>query len=367
MLRRLPKTELHLHLDGSLPFEFIQTRAAARGIAFPASTPQELRNYVHEMKTKAREGDSSNAQEAGKNWGVFDWCNQFLQTKEELTSAAALICQICAEEHHVFRTELRFCPTLHTQESLTSREAVDAVVAGVQQSGYGGVIICALRSHDASHSLEMAQLTIDAHRDTGGVVCGFDIAGDEGSFPLSIHEDAIRLVKENNVPVTVHAGEWPGTSENLRLALALGVDRIGHGWGMSSHPSLMELCVEKDVTVEVCLTSNVKPGAGEGWIESYETHPIRTMVDAGVKVCLNSDNMLLSGGADRPAHATGEIEHLMSDCGFSIEEVVTILRNGAEASFVRGDDAAKRELLKCFDDEMTRVLESFEYEDEICK
>jgi len=269
LARLLPKTELHLHLDGSLPFEFVAKAAVARNIEVPESA-QQLRYYIHKMKAAARQQDKTNAQDKNKNWGHFDYLNQFLQSREELTSAAALICHNCANQHNVLRTEIRFCPTLHTLEGLSPREAVDAVVAGVKQSGGSGstgVIICALRSHDAAHSLEMSHLTIDTHRDTKGVVCGFDIAGDEGSYPLSLHQDSIRLCRENHVPVTVHAGEWPDTIENVRLALELGVNRIGHGWGMSLNSDVMQMCIDKDVRVEVCLTSNGKPGGGGEWNE----------------------------------------------------------------------------------------------------
>ena len=85
----------------------------------------------------------------------------------------------------VVRTELRFA-RCSTQRS-DSRDAVDAVVQGVTcRAGTNGVIICALRSR-CCHSMEMAQLAVDANIQTNGVVCGFDIAGDEGSYPLSMH------------------------------------------------------------------------------------------------------------------------------------------------------------------------------------
>ena len=161
-------------------------------------------------------------------------------TREELREASRMICTNAREAHNVIRTELRFCPTLHTLEALTPRDAVDAVVEGVQASGeQNGVIICALRSHDAQHSMAMARLAVDTFHDTDGVVCGFDIAGDEGSFPLSLHAEAVKFCKRNGVPVTVHAGEWPGSIDNVSLALDLGVDRIGHGWSMALDAEVM--------------------------------------------------------------------------------------------------------------------------------
>ena len=360
LLARLPKTELHLHLDGSLPFEFVSNSAQSRNVPCPAS-PQELRQYLHDLKSQARTADHTNAQQKNQNWGVFDWCNQFLQTREELTQAAAMICTQAKQHHNVHRVELRFCPTLHTNEKLTPREAVDAVAQGVPDTG--GVIVCALRSHDAQHSIDMAQLTIDAHRATNGKVCGFDIAGDEGSWPLHLHQEAIQLCKAHHIPVTVHAGEWPNTIANVARGLELGVDRIGHGWGMATHPDVMQTCVDRQVPVEICLTSNVKPGAGQGWVESYATHPVRQLYDAGVKLCVNSDNHLLSGGADRAATPTGEIEHLMHDCGFALHEIVGLLRNGLEVAFIK-DEEQRKDMLTLFDVETTTVLALIEEEEQ---
>ena len=94
--RKLPKTELHLHLDGSLPFEFIAKRAKARGIECPA-TPQGLREMVDKMKAaRTAQAASADAREitrvgVGKNWAIFDYMNMFLQTADELEEATCLL------------------------------------------------------------------------------------------------------------------------------------------------------------------------------------------------------------------------------------------------------------------------------------
>ena len=99
----------------------------------------------------------------------------------------------------------------------------------------------------------------------GKGVVGFDIAGDEGAFALDIHESGIKEALRRNVPMTLHAGEWPeNTVKNINLAVDLGADRIGHGVTLCQDAKLMDLVATKGITVECCLTSNV------GWkVPSY--------------------------------------------------------------------------------------------------
>ena len=117
-----PKTELHLHLDGSLPASFIIERAAARGIECPADA-EGVRKMLHDMKIAARRQDPSNAQTLGGNWGVFDYCNQFLQTADELEQAAAAVCTECHRQRVVY-VELRFCPALHIAEQSRAEQSI---------------------------------------------------------------------------------------------------------------------------------------------------------------------------------------------------------------------------------------------------
>ena len=212
-------------------------------------------------------------------------------------------------------------------------------VRAAPQQRRGGVLICGLRSHTPEQVLEMARLATQCHG-AGGVV-GFDLAGDEGTYPLELHRRSVEHCVAAGLPVTVHAGEWPGTAANVALALDLGCARIGHGWGMARDAALMARAAAAGVTVEVCLTSNVKPAGGSGWIGSYEAHPVRAMFDAGVRVALSSDNNLLSGDAERPANATAELAHLVDDCGFSWGEARQVLRNGARGAFLPGPERAE--------------------------
>ncbi|HAJ05900.1 MAG TPA: adenosine deaminase [Chloroflexi bacterium] len=323
----LPKSELHLHLDGSLDPDFIASRAVDRGVQLPVEA-SKLREYLHVLKSKRSHiGDSVST---NSNWSNFDFCNQFLQTKEELKQATRSLCKKLRDDNVVL-AEIRFCPALHTLEGLSVNDVVEGVVSGFQdaEKSYdikGGIIICALRSYGVSHTCEMVELAASW---IGKGVIGFDIAGDEGAFPLNIHEDGIKKAVDVDLPFTLHAGEWPeNTVRNIELAVDLGTRRLGHGITLCKDNALMERVASLGITVECCLTSNV------GWkVPSYKEHPIRKMFDAGIKVCINSDNLLLSGTNDREAYTSGEVRHLFNDVGFSWDQVRTVLMNGVFASF----------------------------------
>ena len=194
----------------------------------------------------------------------------------------------------------------------------------------GGVIVCALRSYPTSHSVQMAKLASEFLNCTPGVV-GFDVAGDEGSFPLALMMDGVEEAKRLNVPVTVHAGEWPidekfkSSIDNLDIAIHSNcIKRIGHGIQLYKRNDLMQKVVEDNIFVECCLTSNV------GWkVKSYGEHPIKIMHENGIKCSLNSDNFLLSGDVERQPSPTVECLHLLEI--MSVEDLSKILCNGAES------------------------------------
>ena len=370
--RLLPKCELHTHLDGSLSPKFIAQRAAARGMTLPPEVGLDgtgIREYVHEMKHKQIE--QGHRAEPGKNWSVFEFCNQFLQTHDELRTATIDILTRFHEEN-VKLCELRFCPTLHCLEGLTEQEATLAVVEGFvdmkKKCGMlGGVLLCGLRSHSPEETHRIAISACELKQATNGIVLGFDIAGDEGSFPIHSHMESIATAFNNGACVTVHAGEWPvdetyGTAsvDNLRLVLDSGqIHRVGHGIQVVSDPELVKRSHKNvsSVCFECCLTANV------GWkIGSYAEHPIRSMINSGLLVTLNCDNTLLSGSAERSATPPGEIVRFIRDVKMDFNDLHQVLMNGVNNSFVfksqKWDEKERNEWVRQFEEQIFSVIGS---------
>jgi len=356
ILKRLPKTDLHLHLDGSLPVTFIKEISEKRGIPLPCHA-DELRNFLFQMKD-THYTETLNRQNNSGNWPNFDFCNQFLQSAEDLEAATELILIHLVENEHVWLAELRFCPVLHGLKGLSPDEAVVAVVNGVERvkkrhpNFVGGVIVCGLRSYPPEHMVEMAEL---AARFRGRGVVGFDVAGDEGNYPLTLHKKGLQRAIELGVPTTCHAGEFiilegpNSTIENIRLAVACGVKRIGHGITLVKEKDLMREVAEKQIVVECCMTGNVGRK-----VKSYAEHPIREMFDSGVRVCLNCDNLFLSGDANRQATPSGEVWLLVKELKFTLEEVKVVLLNAVRGTFCE----VSQEWKDRFEEEIDLVMRS---------
>ncbi|GMH59441.1 hypothetical protein TrRE_jg11707, partial [Triparma retinervis] len=193
------------------------------------------------MKLKSSIVAKGNKQAVGGNWSTFDYCNKFLQTSSQLSAASRMLATNMRDLHNVRVLEVRFCPTLHTSSGLTPSSAVLAVKSGLSSvPGIStGVILCALRSRPPEESLDIVRLS-HSHG------CGFDVAGDEGSYPISPFLPSLKLANQLDVKVTVHAGEWPvnfpyppgvcTSRDNLSVLLSSGVSlsRLGHGTFMSA-------------------------------------------------------------------------------------------------------------------------------------
>lgn len=314
-LSDLPKPELHVHLDGALRPSTMLELARERAISLPAEEADAL--------AKAMLVDQAGSLE--------EYLERFVVTLSLLQDAEALerVAHELVEDHaaeSVPYVEVRFCPALSTDRGLESSEVLDAVLTGLTRAGreHGvltGVIVSAVRTLPPALSREMADLAIE-YKDRG--VCGFDLAGAEAGHPCREHSEATRAAARAGLPVTIHAGEGAG-AESIREALETGgANRIGHGTRLEEDPELLATVRDSGIPLEVCLTSNVQTGAAS----TYAAHPLRRYFDAGIRVCLCTDNRLMSG-----VTLTREYEHARDALGFSWDELASVARTGFECAF----------------------------------
>ena len=196
-IHRLPKAELHCHLDGSLRVSSIIDIAAIEDVTLPSTDPEELKSLL----AVGLECPSLEVYLQS-----FDITCSVLQSKEALQRAVYELAEDCASEN-VRYLEIRFAPILHTKRGLKLVEVIAAVLKGKEQAERDmniklGIIICSLRHNDPEESLIAAELAV-AFKNKG--IVGFDLAGAEKDFPARNHKDAFDLIIKNNINTTVHA------------------------------------------------------------------------------------------------------------------------------------------------------------------
>jgi len=316
LLRRLPKAELHCHLDGSIRPATLLELGSEYGVQMPAADPAELGGYM--CVDDARNLD--------------DYLERFAITLSVLQHAPALErvayeLMVDAAADGVRYMEVRYAPVLNAARGLAMSDAVEATLRGIARAELehdivGRVIICAIRNMAPEMSMEAAELAV-AFRGRG--VVGFDIAGGELGNPAALHREAFRHAREHDVACTCHAGEGDGSGSVRQAIHVCGAHRIGHGTRLHEDPSLMQYVNDRRVAIEICLTSNVQTHA----VESYGAHPLRTYFDQGLSVSLNTDNRLMSG-----VTLTDEYMIAHRELGFTFDELARLAVQGFEAAFL---------------------------------
>jgi adenosine deaminase len=324
LLRRLPKAELHCHLDGSVrPATLIDLGREYRQ-PMPSDDPESLAAYM-------RVDDARHLEDY---LARFEITLSVMQTADALERIAYEL-SIDAARDGVRYIEVRYAPVLNVRRGLSLGEAVEAPLRGLARAereggAMGRVIVCALRNLTPDVSLELARLAV-GYKDRG--VVAFDLAGGELGNPASAHADAFAYAREHDLPCTCHAGEGADASSVREAVHVCGAHRIGHATRLIEDESLTNYVNDRRIALEICLTSNVQTRA----VASYEEHPLREYYDRGMNVVLNTDNRLMSGTT-----LTDEYVHAANALGFSFDELSEVALNGFRSAFLPW---AKRERL----------------------
>lgn len=332
LLQRLPKTDLHVHLDGSLRPETLIELAREYRQPLPADDPESLREHMYVR----------DARNLVDYLARFDITLSVLQTTDALDRVAYELAEDAAREN-VRYMEVRYSPVLNTREGLSLREVVEASLRGLHRAAddFGirtNLIICALRQMSPETSVELARVAAD-FKDRG--VVAFDLAGPEYDHPPKKHEAAFRNAAHANLGITVHAGEAFGPASIGQALHDCGANRIGHGTRLHEDAELMRYVNDFRIPLEICLTSNVQTRV----VDSLATHPAKKYFDDGLLITLNSDNRLMSATT-----VTDEYLHAHEHLGLGWSELTRIARMGFESAFLPW--AEKRTLLAEVDAEI---------------
>ncbi|WP_395699455.1 adenosine deaminase [Aquabacterium sp.] len=316
--RRMPKVLLHDHLDGGLRIPTLIELARQRGLALPADDAETLSAW---FDARAHAGS------------LVEYLRGFALTVAAMASPQALerVAFEAAEDARAdgcVLAEFRIAPLLFEAHGVAGEAAVEALLAGLRRSALpSGLIVCAMRQLDDAEIARAAQLAL---RYRGQGVVGFDLAGPEAGHPATRHAALLARVREEGLPLTLHAGE---ADEGRRVveAVRLGARRIGHGVrladliGTPEGQPLVDEVKAASAHLEVCPTSNVHTGAAA----SIARHPIRALWAAGLSLSFHTDNPLISC-----LRQSDEAVRLVREAGFGWGDLVRMGLAAAEASFL---------------------------------
>ncbi len=313
-LRSLPKAELHQHLDGAVRPETAVELAAEIGLALSFA------------EARQRLIGPPRCRDQAELLTYFDLPIRLLQTAPALRRVAAELVDTMAEDG-VRYAEIRWAPRLHLDGGLPVADVIAAVADGVADArgrlGSGapfiGLIVTAMRSHPPGANVELAR----AAAAFGPPVLGFDLAGPEATYPAPPHAAAFRAAEAGGLALTAHAGEVPGP-ERIREAIDLGVQRIGHGVTAAGNPDLIALLREREITLDLCPTSNVQTGI----VADLASHPLTELHRAGVSVTISTDDRTVSATT-----LTDEMARTAAAQGTTRRELAAIATNGFRRGF----------------------------------
>ena len=377
----IPKSDLHLHLDGSLRLKTLVELAREAKVKLPSYSDAGLRKLVFKETYK----------------DLPDYLHGFMYTcavlpdLENLTRVAQELVEDNAAEG-VRYIEVRFAPQLHVTSSTGVRDVVRAVAAGLASGAkahnnskavksdedvpfHYGMILCAMRRFKkgmspyfadmlrlmehapkdeiyAAASLELARAGVELGNE-GLPVVGFDLAGEEAGYPPADHWAAYQYAHNHFVRKTVHAGEAYGPESIWQAITQCHANRIGHGTFLFAQDMILDAKIEdrtkyvedlanylasQRIGIEVCVTSNLQTIPS---LKSFDRHPIRQMIDHGLSVSICTDNRLISNTT-----VSREVELVCAHAKVSRPELKRLIIAGFKGAFFHGSFAEKRGFVK---------------------
>lgn len=370
-IRALPKSDLHVHLDGSLRLKSLIELAKTCKVPLPSHTEEGMRKLVF----KERYAD------LGEYLQGFAYTCAVMRNPEALERIAYELAMDNFAEG-VCYIEPRFDPQLFASEKMSLEESIVAVDKGLARAKREinqkkeikegnkpffeyGMIGCALRKFEAAFSpyyakfvsthaytppqqiypiasLELVRALVNIRDRLGIPIVGFDLAGEEKGWPANAHRRAFEFAHQHFLNKTIHAGEAYGPASIFQAINLCHAQRIGHGTHLfASHlvdhlenekdrekytRDLIEFIADQRITIEVCLTSNLQTIPE---IRDLSDHPFKRMLQERLSVTFCTDNRLVSHTT-----VTEEIEKAVQAFQLTPKQLKDIISYGFKRSFM---------------------------------
>lgn len=310
-LRKMPKVELHVHLDGSVNLDLISNLSG-----------DNFDNIKEKMVAPDKCADLKDYLER------FDYPCDFMQSKDNLELVAKSLLNDLKKDNVIY-AEVRFAPLKHMNNGLSIDEVINSVINGFKDNDLKvNLILCMMRNDSFEDNMKVIE-TAKKYLNRG--VCAVDLAGDEAHYPTGDFKDLFKVSKDYRIPFTIHAGEADGAS-SVESAIAFGAKRIGHGIRCLEDKDLVNQIIDKNIHLEVCPTSNIQTNV----VNSISEHPIRKLFDLGVNLSINTDNRTVSNTS-----LTNEYTLLRDNLNFGINDFIKCNINAINSSFLSDEDKVK--------------------------
>jgi adenosine deaminase len=322
---RVPKVELHLHLEGAIPHDALWELIQKYGGESSVPSIEDLRsrfqyrNFSHFIET-------------------WIWKNQFLREYEDFTFIAEAVARDLVRQN-IRYVEAFYSPSHFFRHGLQTQKLTEAIRSGLSRVPDIQVSLVTdfCRDNGPENATKIVA-EISEVRELG--VVGVTIGGSEQNYRPEPFKEVYEKARKFGFHTSAHAGEAAGPESVWGAIRSLKVERIGHGTRAIEDQSLVDYIAEHRIPIEICLISNVKTKA----VESIEKHPVRHYADRGIPVSINTDDPKMFGTS-----LAEEYDVLEAKLGFCREEIRTIILQGIEASWLPEDK--KQELLKAFRDD----------------
>jgi len=314
---KLPLVDLHRHLDGNILPPTVWDLAQKHNIELPGNNLEEFTKHAQ------IQGQTSDllAFLEKLDYGVSvlaDYDAVYRVARENV---------IDAKEQGLDYTELRFSPYYMAMAfGLNLGELVnvvtDAVSSASKEYGVRTNLIGILSRTFGVEACDKELAAILAHKDK---ICALDLAGDEINYPAPLFVSHFKQARDCGLNVTVHAGEADGPKSIWNAIELLGATRIGHGVAATTDKHLMEYMANNNIVVESCPTSNYQTAT----VSDLKQHPLATFLDAGVPICLNTDDPAVSNITIKHEY---DLAHKV--LGLNESQLNQIQQNGVNAAFI---------------------------------